>query len=264
MQLRRLLGFVFTLVIWICPVAFAGTFSDAEQLYRQGAYNEARDAAAQLKTADGYALAARAHLTAIDLSDHSARSIEDIEIGIALAEKALAMDPANVSGYIQMSVGIGLKSRLFNKLKAHFGGYGKLTKGYMDTALAIEPDNPWVLTLSGAWHIEIINRGGRTLAESTYGASEEVGLAMLDRAIELAPDNPIFLYQYGLQLVAYDPVRFHDKAIGLLERASALDATSHVEQVSKDRADDLLSILSKGQHRKARKLAVVYQGIKAA
>lgn len=257
------LGFLsFFVGVFSALAAQAGPLDQAEALYRFGEYEKARAAAEVVGGADGFVLAARAILTETDLKNRKDRSRDVIEGAIALAQKSLDLEPDNIHGHIQMAVGIGLNSRLMGQMSAHFGGHGKRSRDHMLAALAIDSNNPWALVAYGAWNIEVVGRAPSGIAKD-YGATEAGGFKSFERSLEVAPEEAIFRFLFGLQLIAYDPELYHDKIVELFKATAVLRADTHVARTYQGRAARLLTLIQAKDYKQAKRLTAIYQGRKS-
>ncbi len=228
-----------------------------------GKYAEAISIATGANVPDGYALAARAKLIAIDLLDRRDRSMEEVDAALALASEALSVDPNHVEGHLQASGAIGLKSRIVGKIRSHMRGYATDAKMHLDKALEIEPDNPWVLLYSGIWHVEIVARGGEAMARSSYGASVEQGFEILDRAIELRPDHSHFRYFYASNLIVLDSKKYREQILLHLEKATDAEPVTDYDQVIRERSAVLKDLIEAGENKKAKRAVDINFGLKS-
>lgn len=228
-----------------------------------GKYAEAISIATGTNVPDGYALAARAKLIAIDLLDRRDRSMEEVETAYALANEALSVDPDHVEGHLQASGAIGLKSRIVGKIRSHMRGYATDAKVHLDKALELEPDNPWALLYSGIWHVEIVARGGETMARSSYGASVEQGFEILDRAIALRPEHSHFRYFYASNLIVLDSKKYRTQILEHLEKAVESEPVTDYDHVIRERSTDLRELIASGENKKAKRAVDVYFGLKS-
>lgn len=84
-------------------------------------------------------------------------------------------------------------------------------------ALDIDPDYPGAHLTLGGWHADVAAAG--FLARKLYGAKREEAVHHYERALELAPDSKILLYEYGIRLPELDKENGANRARAMLERA---------------------------------------------
>lgn len=229
-----------------------------------GRYSEAISIAASTKIPEGFALAARAKLIAIDLKDRRDRTMEEVEAAAELASKALEIDPTHVEGHLQASGALGLKSRIVGKIRSHMRGYGSDAKTHLDAALAKDPENPWALLYAGIWHVEIVARGGETMARASYGASIEEGFELLDRAIALRPDHSHFRYFYATNLLVLDGKKYHQAILTHLDKAIAIEPVTDYDATVLARCEEMKRLVEAAEYSEAKRQVDIYLGLKSA
>ena len=181
----RLLIGALTVAAWMAAPAFAETEGALPQAlrpamadYAAGAYEEAAIAATE--TADNAAraqtklrafiLAARAWLAYGQKAQNQAAKEEAYRNGEAAADRALALSDESAEAHIYKALALGFRSREEGPVNAYFAGYAEAARSHIETALTLEPDNPWALAALGGWHLEALRAGGQ-LARSLVGAS---------------------------------------------------------------------------------------------
>jgi tetratricopeptide (TPR) repeat protein len=232
------------MIIGAAAVALAVLTSPAHtqsprDLYVAGKYAEAERAAAAQGTAAGYALAARAELAAETMRVEPC--LECLKRAEDFALRAIASDPKLVEGHIEYVIAIGFEARLIGMIDAHFKGYAEKAKEHIDSALAIDPANPWAWAALGNWNIEIAQDGGAALARLIYGATVRNGLADFAKAFSAAPDSLVLHYHYALALAAYDRNLYRNSIGTALARASAGVPHTAYEVYAQKCARDLLT-----------------------
>lgn len=202
---------------WV-SAASAGAGAPALTAFASGDFTAAAAAGEASGTSAGRTLAARA-LIAWCATDAAPAEIDD---AIARAETnaraALALDPASVEARLQLALALGAKSRRMSTVAALRSGYAKEGRRLIDEALAAAPDEAWAHALSGAWHFEVIRRGGGVGARM-FGASQTAGEAAFAQALTRAPDDPALRMQYAVALLGVDPERHAGAAGAQLARA---------------------------------------------
>lgn len=231
-------------------VALALTISGAAQaatpfeLYEQGKYDAAVAAGQAQNDAAGFDIAARAELAAEAMRD--TRCPKCIRRAQDDARKAIAADPKNPDGHVFLAVALGREGRLLSSFTVVRKGYPSEAKAELDAAIAADPGSAFAWSALGGWNIEIVHKGGATMAHMMYGASLADGLAAFDKAFALAPDNVGLRYQYALTLSAYDVDAYRTKIEDALARAQNGKANGVYETFVQARAKELRDALRKG------------------
>ena len=233
------LAVLIAILIAGAPMARAADLSAAGLLYAAGDYRQAARMALEAQTAPGDAFAARALLAAATAQPQGDRQ-ELVALAAEAARMAIARDGTAIEGYLQLAIALGYEGRAIGNIAAHERGLASEARRVIDSALAIDADNPWALTLDGAWHLEIVDAAGRILAIALYGARRGSGLAAL-RAAAAYPDvSLVILHQCALQLLAHDPEKFGAEAAGWLEAVAAREPIDAFERHTKRQAARLL------------------------
>lgn len=210
--------------------------------FRAGNYDEAVALAKNRGAAEDYALAARAMNAKAYFDDgrKSARRIAD-DAG-ALAEKAIELDPKLAEGYLQSAISLALKGARMSPVRAFLSGLAGKARDRIDAALELDPENPWALSTSGSWRIEVARRGGGKL----YGADPENGREELLRARLLAPDNLTISYECALRMLADGRPAWRAEALASLEAALAAEPATKFESDIKARAREFDAAIRAG------------------
>lgn len=247
---------VAVLLIALLPAfaASAQTIEQARALYDAGNFLAAAAMAEAAGGSAGLTLAARATLAHYAYVDRAAASAEIFTRANAMADQAVKLDPRNIEAHLQAAVALGYRGRMSGPLPAHFAGYAKDARAHMLAALAIEPDNAWAHALLGAWHMEIVRKGGGFMARSLYGAKLDEGLRLYRRGLELGPKNLVLHYEFGLALAAQDAGRFALDAARHERIALALPPKNAFERLAQARAQALLDALLSGGKAQLRRL----------
>src|SRR5882672_4971839 len=110
-------SFVVLCVAFAAPSAW-GAESSALVLFEQGEYAKAIETAATEGGAVGFALAARAGLAEASL--HDTACFECLKRAEGFARQAIAADPNNLEGQLQLAVALGYQARIIGPLRARF------------------------------------------------------------------------------------------------------------------------------------------------
>ncbi len=224
----------------------AAPYNEATRLYERGDYLEAASLAAATETASSLALAARATLThAIYVADRTQRAAE-VQRAVVLAKKALTFDPGHVEAHLQLVIALHQQARAATPFSAYIQGYAAEARDHLDTALSLDPDNPWAYSLLGGWHFEIVRLAGSTLAYLLLEADLGEGRTAFAKAIALMPGSIVLQYEFARALLLNDPETNRKRAIHALEAALAETPNSHLENLVAVRARATLDAVKSG------------------
>ncbi|HWG85553.1 MAG TPA: hypothetical protein VNT60_08750 [Deinococcales bacterium] len=228
--MRRLLA---VLVLAVSTVAVAATLQDALGQYAKGDFQEAATTAAGLRTAEGYALAAKA--TSIFATTRPEREQDALFVKAeALANQAIAADARVPEGYFERARALGRLSQLRGVLQALAQGYGGRVKADLEKALQLRPNYASALVAFGLWHAEIASKGA--IVNAIYGGDASRVALLMDRAIALEPDVPIHRIEYAKALMLLDAGKNKERARALLTQASGMRASDAAERLDIERA----------------------------
>lgn len=229
--------------------AAAGDLGAAEQLFTAGRFAEAAELATRIGGGEGLTLAVRARL-ALAYTRPPAR-VEVCKETVALAERASRHRPADAESLRLWVIALGNLARNGSTMAAMSANYPERTRALIDRALALEPDSAWVHAILGAWHAEIVDRLGATMADGLFGASAEAARAAFARAIEIDPTNPILHAE-----LAHGSLQLGDAAGARLELATArrLMARDAMESLIQSHAAEALKALDEGDDARARRM----------
>lgn len=247
---------VAVLLIALLPAfaAVAQSMQQARDLYDQGNFLAAAAMAQALGGSPGLTLAVRATLAHYAYVDRAGATPEIFSRANEMADQAIQLDPGNIEAHLQAAVALGYRGRLSGPVPAHFAGYAKEARAHMLAALAIEPENAWAHAMLGAWHMEIVRKGGGFMARSLYGAKLDEGLLLYRRGLERDPDNLVLHYEFGLALAAQDAGRFRREATRQERVALAQQPKNAFERLAQARAQTLLNALLSGDKRELRQV----------
>lgn len=220
-------------------LVFAGAAHADEAAWTAYVEGDFLEAASLAETRDG-ALAARA-LIAEAVTGNAA----DIDALIARAERnaRAALPTDSVDARLQLALTLGLKGRRASVREALRGGYAREGRTLLDAALARAPYNAWAQALDGAWHLEIVRRGGPVGARF-FGASVGEGVSAYERARRLAPDDAAIAYQYAIALLEVDSERYGPRAAALLADAGRCGAGDAFEEAVRREARRVSVVLA--------------------
>lgn len=230
----------------LCALLFSGAAQAATpyELYEQGKYDAAIAAGRAQNDAPGFAIAARSELAAEAMRDThclecALRAQDD-------ARKAIAIDPKNADGHVFLAIALGREGRMLSPFTVIRRNYPAKAKAELDTAIAVDPSNARAWAALGGWNIELVHKGGVTMAHMMYGASLADGLAAFDKAFVFGQDNVGLCYQYALTLSSFDLNTYRPKIEEALAHARNGKPNGAYEVFVQGRAKELYAALKKG------------------
>jgi len=223
--------------------ARADNFDAAYAAYASGDYDDAVALATKDDVAADFALAARAMNALSYFDDGRKTARRTADDAIDLAEKAIALDPDLPEAHLQAAIGLALKGARMSPFRAFFSGLAAKARERIDAALALDPENPWALSTSAAWRVEVARRGGGSL----YGADPEVGYDEFMRARALAPENLAIAYECALRLIADGREEWRADALAALEAALAAAPETKFESDIQSLARDFKAAIAEGR-----------------
>lgn len=221
------------------PAAAGGL---AEAAFDRGAYEEARSLGEAAGDAENLIIAARALNAIAYFETDRVRARRRANEAQDLAEAAIDQRPDLVEAHLQAAIGLSLRGAHMAPVKAIFLNLPSRARASIDAARALDPDNPFVLSTSAAWNIEVARRGGA----AAFGADAALGFEEFARARSLAPDQVSIAYECALRLVADGRPDWRATAMEAL--AVAIDGTpvGDYEARLKALAEDLEAALDAG------------------
>ena len=221
-------------------------------LFLAGEYSQAESTGEAANDAQGLAIAARAALADDQMRD--APCLDCIRRAEDLSRRAIAADPKQPEGHIYLAIAMGYETRIIGDLAAQSKDYANIAKRELDTAFASDPNNPWTLAALGGWHIEIVRGAGSALGRWIFGARLEKGEEYYEKALTIAPQNPVLHYQYALALAGFDLSTYQPDVEKELARTIAQDPKSRFDTFVRARAQQLLDVLKRGDMTEAKRL----------
>lgn len=225
------------------PAARAETVQAATRAFAAGDFIAAARAGEAAGEPKALAMAARAwiaHCLTQGARDDVAAAARRAE---AAARAALAQDPASVDARLQLALALGVIGRRASDAEAIRAGYAREGRRLIEQALAADPEEPWAHALLGAWHLEVLRRGGRAGAVF-YGARLQEGLAAFDRAVAAAPEDPALALLYAVALLELNSEANAERAAALLAAAAEAPAADAFAGEMREEARHLAEVLA--------------------
>lgn len=190
------LSAVFALALAL-PVASAQSLQTAQDLYNQGKWQEAANAAAALKTSAGYALAAEATTNGAGLvADAQKKAL--FAKAQDYANQAIAADKNNADAYFELARAQGRLAQFSGILQSL--GMAKDMKKNLDTAIKLNPNMASAYVALGLWNANLAAKG--FAATAATGANKSQVVPNFEKAVKLDPNTPAHRLEYGNALLA--------------------------------------------------------------
>lgn len=225
-------------------VAFAEPPPEAARLYASGEFIAAANLAATQHTPSDLTFVSHALLAAC-ATDQTQNVDALLARAASNARSALQLDPNSVEAHINLALAYGMMGKRASLSDAIAHNYAGRGRQLINQALALDPNNARAHALLGAWHFEVLRRGGR-LGALTYGARINAGLAEFRRSLALAPNDPLIPLQFAVALLQRDPQGNAAAARGVLQRTRGMSARDALESVALADAQRLLQALDNG------------------
>lgn len=230
-MLRCIIGVLLVLLLDAGP-AFAAPDEGAFTLFEAGEYNRAAENAAAIGGAENFALAARALNAKAYLQEDDGDARALAKAALEYAETAIKADDALIEGHLQAAISLAQRGSRMGALRAFFLGIAGRARDELDLALARDPVNPWALSSSAAWNLEVSRRAG----EGRFGSDPQTGYAQFMAARRLDPGNLLIAYECALRLIAYDEPEWRDEGLAALDAIMSGEPKSAFERAIKARA----------------------------
>lgn len=206
--------------------ASASPDADAFKYYVAGDYAAAVERARKAGGAEDLALAARAVNAVAYFDDGRKSARKKADDAFDIAEQAIAADATLPEAHLQAAIALALKGARMSPVRAFLSGLAGKARERIDAALSLDPENPWALSTSAAWRIEVARRGGGAL----YGADPDLGREEFMKARALAPDNPTIAYECALRFLADGRPEWRAEGLAALEAALAATPATKFER----------------------------------
>ncbi len=241
--MRRTLLFIALLTCLAGSPAFAEPPNAALRLYAAGEFVAAADLADTQPSAASRAFASRALVAACASAQSPAMIDALLTRAEGSARQALALDPHSVDARLQLALVFGMEGRRVSLAHAFASRFASRGKRLIDDALALDPNDAHAHAMLGAWHLEVMRRGGAAGA-FFYGARTSAGITEFERARALAPNDVLIQLHYAVALLALDPVTYGARARSLTRAVIASHPTDALEALAEETAERLQAALA--------------------
>jgi len=220
--------------------ASSETIDFARTLLGSGQYAEAMAAGQNLKTSEGYALAAEALSAQLILG-----RFEDLNKyahdALLLAEKAVELDPNNENAHVQYALAYGVMTRTTSVFTAWRKKYPTKSFEIVQALRERYPDNPKADALLGAWHLGVVRKAGEKNGQKWYGASVADGMAAFNSALKGAPQDILIASTFAAFLCVLEPEQHSSHTRALLEWVANAPEQTEMDRDIKARMAGILA-----------------------
>lgn len=246
-------------VALIASNAHAAVPRDAQSAYTAGDFYKAATLAEAKGDAEALAFGARARIADAIIREGPA-CVPCLVVAAAVAQRAIEANPNLADAYVQLAIAMGFRGRLEDLEDAREEQLASKGRAAIDKALSLEPKNPLALAALGAWHLEIVHRGGPVLADMTYGAKRNEGIKYFDEALAIPPPSLVLHFHFALQILSIDVAEFRDRALQALEDGFKDPNPDALTSFTRKRAETLHATLKTGAVPEIERLVRRYQG----
>lgn len=230
MWFRVIFGFIGALIFGVSALAVEN--STIRTQISKGEYQAAYEAASQLETADGYALAAESLLSEIMLGQ-AEKNKKQAKRARKLAKAALEIDPMHPNARLQHAIADGFVTRETGDVSAWMKKLPQKTFSIVGALRQDFPDAPRGDALLGAWHLAIVRKVEQKNAEKWFDADIEQGRALFQKARLAEPNDIVIGVTYAFALIALSDEDLPDvsEARLILEAMMTVEASDYMAKV---------------------------------
>ena len=246
----RLFAVLWKIALLTAVISFFGTrlagadsFDQAVVAYSEGRFIEAAEIAESLGNSSSYALAAKSMVIHARYIAADPEKKQLLKQAIELAQKAIESDTENADAYLWLSRALGRHSKHISKAQATKDNYAKQTREAIEKALRIDPQMSAAHISMGRWHTGIIDRIGRLMGRTLFGARKKDALQHFDQAYELNQQSKTNNLSLSIGLIELDQDKYSDKVHKLLKQAAELPIKDAYEKIIHDRIIEKLTAL---------------------
>ncbi len=205
-------------------------------LFHNGDFQQAVDAGLVLGDA-GLTVANKAtSIYATYLEPHEETRLALFQTVAARAERQIQANPCNANAWYWHAYALGRYSQCISVAKALAQGLGSKVKDSLEHVIQLQPQHVAAHITLGAFHAEVIDKVGALIGNMTYGVRKDVGLTLLQDAVQRHPDSAIALVEYAKALRMLDGDRRTVEATLLYEQAAASAPADAMERLDADMA----------------------------
>lgn len=234
------------ILVLLCAILMAVPHSisaqtDVMALYETGEYDAAVRAAEQLGGSDNYAIAARALNAVAYFAPDRKSARRAAGRAYEFSKLAIERDPMAVEARLQAAISMAVRGANMAPARAFILRLPRRSRRYIDEARVLDEQNPWVLSTSAAWHLEVSRRGGARV----YDADPELGFQECQLARMIDPANVVIAYECALRLLAFGRGDWRDEALEALSASTSGTPKTEFEAAIQRRAFGLEMAIEK-------------------
>lgn len=189
---------ILVFVAFLAGSAFAQDTNTSLEKFNNGYYEDVVEIAKIDPNTENLVLAARALNTIAYLSEKNKPARQAAKEARTYALAAIEKDNQHTEAYVQAAISDALRGSRMSPIRAFMAGLASGARDMLDLALEVEPENPWALSTSGTWHLEVKRAGGGMV----YGANASTGYEQVMQARTQLPDNISIAYEAALRFLA--------------------------------------------------------------
>lgn len=213
------------------PPAEGHPLADGWALYHSGEFERA--AALGLKHG-GQGLVLANQATAIYANYLEPRESVRLSMFRQVIERAagqVAAEPDNCHALYWQAYALGRYSQGISVARALAQGLGSKLKGALEQVIELQPDHADAHIALAAFHAEVIDKVGTLVGRMTYGVRAEMAVELFERGLELHPESPGALMEYGRALLMLHGDAYLREATQLYEKAAAIQPADAKERL---------------------------------
>ena len=153
------------------------------------------------------------------------------EVAQRATEQTLS-EPNNPNAHYWQAYALAQYSHGISVAKALAQGIGSKVKVALEKTIALEPLHVDAHLALGTFHAEVIDKVGALIGSMTYGAKKDTSLALLERALELAPKSPMAMVEMANALVMLEGDARATEATALYDKAARVKPMDAMEQLA--------------------------------
>lgn len=210
--------------------------------FNSGNFLEAAEESLELKTYDGFAMAAE---SLIIYGEHLAEPSERVGFflkAMKISQDAIDMEPENPLAYAHLIRSEGRYAQSISTGKALSEGHAEKLKNLLAKILYLDP-NSWQGHLGfGAWHTEVVAKGGLP-GKLLFGASARQAISHFDKAYQLNLKSILVNLEIAKELLKLNQKKYRTRIRRHLQEAIALPGVNAHENILLKEATELLAAL---------------------
>jgi tetratricopeptide (TPR) repeat protein len=152
------------------------------------------------------------------------------------AEAQQASEPKNANAYYWQAYALGRYGQGISVAKALAQGLGSKVKNALEQAIKLSPKHADAHIALAAFHAEVIDKVGSLIGGMTYGAKQDLGLALFKQALQLNPGSAIAMVEHANGMVMLDGDKKMKEATRLYEQAAASTPMDAMERLDVEMA----------------------------